>query len=61
MPSFNRPSVSNDNPYSESLFNTVKGRPDFPDKPFENPETARAWVAKFACWHNGNLRVSSRD
>ena len=52
VPSFSRPSVSNDNPYSESLFNTVKGRPDFPDKPFETPETARAWVAKFARWYN---------
>ena len=52
VPSFSRPSVSNDNPYSESLFNTVKGRPDFPDKPFESLETARAWVAKFARWYN---------
>ncbi len=30
MPSFSRPAVSNDNPYSESLFSTAKGRPDFP-------------------------------
>ena len=52
VPSFSRPSVSNDNPYSESLFNTVKGRPNFPDQPFESPETARAWVAKFARWYN---------
>jgi transposase InsO family protein len=52
VPSFSRPSVSNDNPYSESLFNTVKGRPNFPDQPFESPETARAWVAKFTCWYN---------
>ena len=44
--------MSNDNPYSESLFNTVKGRPDFPHKPFETPETARAWMAKFARWYN---------
>jgi transposase InsO family protein len=33
VPSFSRPAVSNDNPYSESLFNTVKGRPDFPSIP----------------------------
>jgi putative transposase len=52
VPSFSRPSVSNDNPYSESLFNTVKGRPDFPYKPFETSETARAWMAKFARWYN---------
>ena len=52
VPSFSRPSVSNDNPYSESLFNTVKGRPDFPDQPFTSPEAARTWVAKFASWYN---------
>jgi transposase InsO family protein len=52
VPSFSRPSVSNDNPYSESLFNTVKGRPNFPDQPFESPESARAWVANFARWYN---------
>jgi hypothetical protein len=52
VPSFSRPAVSNDNPYSESLFNTVKGRPDFPDQPFESPEAARIWVAKFTSWYN---------
>jgi transposase InsO family protein len=31
VPSFSRPCVSDDNPFSESLFNTLKGRPDFPD------------------------------
>jgi len=35
MPSFSRPSVSNDNPYSESLFKTLKYHPGFPNKPFE--------------------------
>ena len=34
MPSFSRPSVSNDNPYSESLFKTLKYRPQYPLKPF---------------------------
>jgi len=52
VPSFSRPAVSNDNPFSESLFNTVKGRPDFPDQPFASPEAARTWVAKFAPWYN---------
>jgi len=33
MPSFSRPSVSNDNPYSESLFRTLKYRPEYPEKP----------------------------
>ena len=32
--SFSRPRVSNDNPYSESLFRTVKYRHDYPRKPF---------------------------
>ena len=32
VPSFSRPSVSNDNPYSESLFKTMKYRPDFPER-----------------------------
>ncbi|WP_305801658.1 DDE-type integrase/transposase/recombinase, partial [Thiolapillus sp.] len=36
VPSFSRPSVSNDNPYSESLFGTMKYTPAFPSKPFEN-------------------------
>ncbi|MCU7889743.1 MAG: DDE-type integrase/transposase/recombinase [Candidatus Thiodiazotropha sp. (ex Lucinoma aequizonata)] len=36
VPSFSRPSVSNDNPYSESLFGTMKYTPAFPSKPFES-------------------------
>ncbi len=52
VPSFSRPSVSNDNPFSESLFNTVKGHPSFPDQPFDSPETARSWMAQFAPWYN---------
>ena len=41
MPSFSRPSISNDNPYSESLFRTLKYRPEYPDKPFKNLFEAR--------------------
>ena len=51
-PSRSRPRVSNDNPYSESLFNTCKGRPDYPDGPFATLEQARAWVANFVAWYN---------
>ena len=40
QPSFSRPSVSNDNPYSESMFRTLKYRPEYPDKPFETVEDA---------------------
>ena len=46
--SFSRPRVSNDNPYSESLFRTVKYRPDYPSRPFASVEEACLWVASFA-------------
>jgi transposase InsO family protein len=50
--SFSRPSVSNDNPYSESLFRTMKYRPVYPSGPFESIEQAREWVAAFVYWYN---------
>lgn len=50
--SFSRPSVSDDNPYSESLFRTMKYRPEYPTKPFETLEQARAWLGKFIDWYN---------
>lgn len=52
VPSFSRPSVSNDNPYSESLFKTLKYRPEYPEKAFENISAARAWVSGFVDWYN---------
>jgi transposase InsO family protein len=52
MPSFSRPSVSNDNPYSESLFKTLKYHPGLPEKPFETLEEARLWCAGFQHWYN---------
>ena len=52
MPSFSRPSVSNDNPFSEALFKTVKYCSFYPTKPFDNIEEAREWVAKFIKWYN---------
>jgi len=52
VPSFSRPRVSDDNPFSESLFRTVKYRPDFPRKPFESLEKATAWVTRFVHWYN---------
>ena len=52
VPSFSRPSVSNDNPFSEALFKTLKYQPAFPDKPFGSLESARQWVARFAPWYN---------
>lgn len=50
--SFSRPRVSDDNPYSEALFRTVKYSAMFPDKPFETLEAARSWVAGFVDWYN---------
>jgi transposase InsO family protein len=56
--SFSRPRVSNDNPYSESLFRTVKYRPDYPRRPFQSVEEACAWVAAFVGWYNDQHRHS---
>ena len=50
--SFSRPSVSNDNPYSESLFRTLKYRPAYPSGPFVSIEAAQRWVADFVSWYN---------
>ena len=52
IPSFSRPSVSNDNPYSESLFRTLKYRPEYPEQPFSGLTAARDWVSIFADWYN---------
>lgn len=59
MPSFSRPSVSNDNPYSEALFKTLKYRPSFPTQPFDTLEEARDWVAGFVHWYNEIHRHSA--
>lgn len=59
MPSFSRPSVSDDNPYSEALFKTLKYHPGFPDKPFESLQQAREWVAGFVRWYNEVHRHSA--
>lgn len=50
--SFSRPRVSNDNPYSESLFKTMKYRPKYPGNGFSNLEDARKWVSQFVSWYN---------
>lgn len=53
MPSFSRPRVSDDNAYAESLFKTLKYRPEYPRKPFASLEAARRWVQDFVAWYNG--------
>jgi transposase InsO family protein len=58
VPSFSRPRVSDDNPYSESLFKTLKYCPEFPSKPFASIEAAEAWVKKFVYWYN-NVHLHS--
>jgi hypothetical protein len=50
--SFSRPRVSDDNPYSEALFRTLKYRPSYPGGPFKSLEAAREWVADFVAWYN---------
>jgi len=52
VPSFSRPSVSDDNPYSESLFKTLKYRPCYPDSAFSGIDQAREWVSRFVQWYN---------
>lgn len=54
-----RPSVSNDNPYLESLFRTLKYRPAMPVKPFECLLQARRWVTDFVHWYNDEHRHSA--
>jgi putative transposase len=52
MPSFSRPSVSDDNPFSESLFKTLKYCPQYPGKPFACVKETLVWVEKFVYWYN---------
>jgi putative transposase len=59
VPSRSRPSVSNDNPYSESLFRTLKYRPELPVKPFADLLQARRWVTELVRWYNNEHRHSA--
>ena len=49
--SHSRPHVSNDNPFSESQFKTLKYQPDFPDR-FASYDEALAYCVKFFSWYN---------
>lgn len=57
-PSRGRPRVSNDNPYSESLFRTLKYCPQWPEQGFASLDTARTWVHDFIAWYNHQHRHS---
>jgi putative transposase len=52
-----RPHTSNDNPFSESQFKTLKYRPDFPDR-FASIEEARGFCRPFFHWYNEEHRHS---
>jgi putative transposase len=54
-----RPAVSNDNPYSESLFKTLKYRPQFPLNAFADLLQARRWVTGWVHWYNEEHRHSA--
>jgi putative transposase len=55
--SHSRPHCSNDNPYSEAQFKTLKYRPEFPER-FGSIEDARAFCKRFFRWYNDEHRHS---
>jgi putative transposase len=59
MLAFSRSSVSDDNPYFESLFRTRQYRPSYPEKPFKDLQAARTWVESFVQWFNHKHRHSA--
>ena len=59
VPSFSRPHVSDDNPYSEALFRTLKHTPAYPHLPFAGIDYAQRWVERFVTWYNGEHRHSA--
>lgn len=59
MPSFSRPACSNDNPFSESIFKTLKYRSFYPKQPFASLLAARQWVGTFVHWYNEEHRHSA--
>ncbi|WP_373897789.1 integrase core domain-containing protein [Haloimpatiens sp. FM7315] len=52
LSSYSRPRVSNDNPFSEAQFKTLKYRPNYPQDEFKTIEQAREWVLEFVDWYN---------
>jgi len=52
MSSYSRPRVSNDNPFSEALFRTLKYRGEWPSSGFKSIDDARDWVQHFVHWYN---------
>ena len=56
--SHSRPYTSDDNPFSEAQFKTMKYRPDYPDR-FGSPQDARQWTHPFIHWYNNEHRHTS--
>jgi putative transposase len=50
-PSHSRPHTSDDNPFSEAQFKTIKYRPDYPNR-FDTIVDARNWARQFFTWYN---------
>ena len=59
IPSRSRPACSDDNPFIEALFRTLKYRPDLPVDPFANIEQAKTWVEQLVHWYNTQHRHSA--
>lgn len=60
MASFSRPRVSDDNPFSEALFRTMKYRAEYPQGgAFSSLEQARQWVTGFVHWYNEEHKHSA--
>ena len=59
VPSFSRPHVSNDNPYSEALFRTLKHAAPLQRFPFVDISSAHRWVEHFVAWYNTEHRHSA--
>jgi putative transposase len=55
--SFSRPRVSNDNPFSEAQFKTLKYRPEFPER-FDGMDHTRTHLRRFFAWYNDEHRHS---
>jgi putative transposase len=51
--SHSRPHTSDDKPFSEAQFKTMKYRPDYPDR-FGSIQAARAWAREFFAWYNND-------
>ena len=58
IPSRSRPRVSNDNPYAESIFKTLKYVPNYQPEGFDSLMDARLWVKHFVNWYNNEHRHS---